>query len=285
VSAEPVDTSAFGRPIRGPSAFGGDARRFVHLTWTLAITEFKLRFFGSVLGYVWQLMRPLLLFGVLYAVFTEFVRLGNEVRFYPVILLANIMLYQFFAEATNGSVTSVVDRENLVRKIHFPRMVIPLSLILTSTFNLMLNLLIVFAFIFASGVSPTLDWLQLPLLIAMLLVLVVGLGMLLSALFVRFRDVKPIWEVVLQALFYSTPVIYVIDLLPREELKQLVALNPLAAILTQMRHALIDQSAPRATDVMGGWVYLSIPVGIVVAIFALGLWLFNREAPHIAEDL
>ena len=110
-----------GATIQGPSALGGGLRRFLYLSITLAITEFKLRFFGSVLGYLWQLMRPLMLFGVLYFVFTQFVKIGEGVPFYPVVLLTNIVVYTFFAEGT-GAVTAVVDRENLVRKIQFPRL-------------------------------------------------------------------------------------------------------------------------------------------------------------------
>src|SRR5215204_1665219 len=109
--------AARGRQVRGPTALGSDPRRFLHLTATLAVTEFKLRFFGSALGYLWQLMRPLMLFGVLYVIFTELVRVGGAVAFYPVVLLMNVVLFTFFTDATTSAVTSVVDRESLVRKI------------------------------------------------------------------------------------------------------------------------------------------------------------------------
>src|SRR5205085_4650142 len=122
------------RPIKGPTAVGSDLRRMMHLTVTLAVMEFKLRFFGSVLGYLWQLMRPLMLFGVLYLVFTQFVRIAGGVRHYQAILLTGIVLYTFFSDATMGSVTSVYDREGLVRKIEFPRLVVPMSVLLTAYF-------------------------------------------------------------------------------------------------------------------------------------------------------
>ena len=128
------------RPIRGPSALGGSPQRFWTLTWTLAVLEFRLKFFGSVLGYFWQLMRPLLMFGVLYVVFTELVRLGGGVNNYPVVLLMGIIIFTFFAEATGTSVTSVPDHETLVRKVHFPRLVIPLSVVLTTYLNFILEL-------------------------------------------------------------------------------------------------------------------------------------------------
>ena len=260
-------------------------RRVVSLTWTLAVTDWKLRFYGSALGYVWTLARPLLLFGTLYFVFTEIVKFGKGVDHYPVYLLSSIVLFTFFGETTSRGVRALVERENLLRKMRFPRMVIPLAVALHSLFNLGLNLIVVFVFIFASGIEPTLDWLQIPLLIAMLVTFAVGVAMLLSALFVRYRDVEPIWEVALQLLFYASPVIYVVTTIPNPDLQRLAVMNPIGAILTQMRHALVDPSAPTATTVLGGWQWLAVPTGIVVAVFCLGWWVFMREAPRIAENL
>ena len=193
-------------PIKGPSALTGDPRRFLHLTWTLAVQEFKLRFFGSVLGYLWQLMRPLMLFGVLYVVFTQFVKVSDQ-ELFPVSLLLGIVLFTFFAEATAGAVSSVVDREQLVRKIHFPRLAIPLSVVLTAAFNLVLNLVVVFIFGLSLGIEARWTWLELPILVVLLALFVVGLAALLSALYVRFRDLRPIWEVALQVLFYGSMII------------------------------------------------------------------------------
>jgi ABC-2 type transport system permease protein len=271
--------------IAGPSALGGDVRRFFFLAFTLAITDFKLRFFGSVLGYLWQLMRPLLLFGVLYLVFTEFVRLGQGVRFYPAVLLTSIVMFGFFSDATSASVTSVVDRENLVRKIEFPRLVVPLAVMLTAYFNLILNLLAVLVFVLVTGVVPRWEWLLFPLVLVALGLLVAGLCMLLSALYVRFRDMKPIWDVVLQAAFYATPILYVIETLPSARLQHLVMMSPVAALLTQVRHTFIDPRAPSAAHAAGGGLRLLVPIGIVLVLLALGFWVFNREAPRIAEEL
>lgn len=274
-----------GRPIKGPSALGGSLRRLAHLSLTLAVTEFKLRFFGSVLGYLWQLMRPLMLFGVLYVVFTEFVRIGGDVPHYPVVLLANIVIFTFFAEGT-GAVTAIVDQENLVRKIQFPRLAIPASVVLTASFNFALNALVIFVFAMASGVEPTWRWIELPILITALGLFVLGLAMLLSALYVRFRDVKPIWEVALQMTFYASPVIYAIETIDTADwIKKAIMMNPLAAIMQQTRFAVIDPSAPSAAAVAGGVERLLIPIAITLGVFALGYWVFNREAPRIAEEL
>jgi ABC-2 type transport system permease protein len=273
------------RPISGPRAVGDDPRRALYLSLALAVTDFKLRFFGSILGYFWQLVRPLMLFGVLYFVFTEFVRLGEGVPFYPVVLLSNIVLYTFFAEGS-AALTSLVDRESLVRKVQFPLIAIPLAAVLLAAFNLALNGLAVLIFALASGVRPHWSWLEFPLLLGALGMFVLGLAMLLSALFVRFRDVKPIWEVVLQIFFYATPIIYAIETIDiSRRLQELIMLNPLAAIIQQFRHAIIDPGAPSAAAAAGGSARLLIPAGIILVVFVLGIWAFNREARRAAEEL
>jgi ABC-2 type transport system permease protein len=268
----------------GPSALGGSLRRFVDLTITLAVVDFKLRFFGSVLGYLWTLLRPLMLFAVLYLVFTEVVHIGNGVKHYPVYLLTSIVLFNFFQETTANGLVSLITRETMLRKMRFPRLVIPISVALTSLFNLATGLLAVLVFAVASGVSPRLSWLELPVIVFLLGVLAVGLAMLLSALYVRYRDIAPIWDVILQILFYASPVLYVITLLPDNVERKLLA-NPIAALLTQMRHAVIDPTAPSLRELVGPDVRLLIPAAITVGLFVLGYLFFKREAPRIAENL
>jgi ABC-2 type transport system permease protein len=282
-----VDTSVLGPPIKGPSALGSDPRRLWHLARTMAVSDFKLRFFGSALGYLWQLVRPLMLFGVLYVVFSQVVRVGSGVHFYPVILLSGMILYYYFSEATSRSVACVIDNENLVRKIHFPRLAIPLSTVGTVSLQLGLNVLVLFFFMLISGVHPGVRWLELPVILLPLLVLTVGVAMLLSALYVIARDVSPIWEVVTQALFYATPVLYPIELLARRShtLAHIAMMNPLATVIQQARHALIDPQAPSAGTAIGGPIWLAIPAAITVGLFAAGFLVFNRMAPRIAEEL
>lgn len=288
--------------MHGPSALGDDLRRFWSLTFTLARTEFKLRFYGSVLGYVWTLVRPLLLFGVLWVFFTKVGHVnsgkGPGERFYGAQLLGSIVLFTFFAEATAGAVRSVVDRENLVRKIHFPRLVIPLSVVLLALFNLGLNLIVVAVFALAAGVEPMLSWLELPLIIGALIVCATGVAMLLSALFVHFRDIQPIWEVISQILFYASPVIISIEtvikafhspehkfLMHHPGLLHVYMLNPLAVIFQQFRHAMVTNATPSAGQVLGSWTSLLGALAIVVGIFITGFIVFNRAAAQIAENL
>jgi ABC-2 type transport system permease protein len=296
MSARTVSES-LGQPIRGPRALGDSWPRFWHLAYNIARSEFKLKFFGSVLGYLWQVVRPLLLFGVLYVFFVLVFHVdkakGAAAHYYGAQLLGSIVLFTFFGEATSGAVRSVVDRENLVRKIQFPRLAIPVSVVLLALFNLGLNLVVVMIFAVAAGVRPMLTWLELPLIVLMLSLLGMGMAMLLSALFVRFRDISPIWEVLSQILFYSAPVI-----LPAETVREKLAhgtldhilyhvytLNPLVAVFQQFRHTMINHATLGAEGIMGSWLALLEPTAIVAAIFVVGFWYFNREAPHIAEDL
>jgi ABC-2 type transport system permease protein len=292
VSSEAVPFEGLGRPIRGPRALTNDWSRFWHLTYNIARNEFKLRFFGSALGYLWQLMRPLLLFGVLYVFFTKVAHVNNSntpgQQHYGAQLLGSIVLFTFFAEATAGAVRSVVDRENLVRKIQFPRMVIPLSVVLLATFNLALNLVVVLGFALAEGVQPMLSWLELPLIVLMLMAFSTGIAMLLSALFVSLRDIQPIWDVVSQILFYCSPVIISVETVKEKvspELLHLYMLNPLAVVFQQFRHAMITHATPSAGEALGSWSALLGPIAIVVGFLVLGFWVFNRSAPLVAENL
>lgn len=271
--------------VRGPSALGGGGRRFFDLLWLISLNEFRKTFFGTALGYVWSLIRPLMLFAVLYVVFTKIIKFG-EVPHYTVLLLFNVVLFGYFQEATGGAVGSVLAQEGIVRKTQFPRLVIPLSPGLVALFTLGLNMVAVLVFILASGITPMWTWLLFPVVLAPLLILTAGLSMLLSALNVRFRDVGIIWVVVAQALFYASPVIYPIDTpaIP-ETLRNLLLVNPLTPILEQGRHWIIDPNAPGAVAAAGGWVHMLPAIAVFVAVCVAGVWVFKREAPKIAELL
>jgi ABC-2 type transport system permease protein len=273
------------RDVRGPSALGGGSRRFFDLLWLTSVTEFKRVYFGTVLGYIWSLIRPLMLFGVLLFVFTQVFKVGSdEVEHYPVFLLLGIVLFTFFQESTTNSVTSVVSQEGIVRKTQFPRLVIPISTVLTGAFNFGLNLVIVVVFLFAFGVDPTWTWLLFPLALLALFVFTAAISMALSVLYVRFRDVAIIWTVLAQVLFYATPILYPVDFKPHYE--HLLMVNPLAVIFEQVRvWVLAEPEAPTAVEAAGGWLGLLPAAVIFIAVCAFGAWIFNREAPRIAEDL
>lgn len=275
------------REVTGPSALGGGPRRFFDLLWLMSVTEFKRVYFGTVLGYLWSLIRPLMLFGVLLFVFTKVFKIGSrEVEHYPAMLLLGIVLFTFFQESTTNSVTSVVAQEGVVRKTQFPRLVIPLSTVLTGAFNFCLNLVVVFAFVFAFGVDPTWTWVLFPLALGLLFVFTAAVSMALSVLYVRFRDVAIIWIVVAQVLFYGTPILYPITAFHNETYEHILMINPLAGIFEQVRvWILAEPAAPTAVEAAGGWLGLLPAIAIFLATCAFGVWIFNRDAPRIAEEL
>lgn len=290
VQAPPYES--LGRPIHGPGALTGDWRRFWHLTFNIAVMQWKTRFYGSALGYLWQLVRPLLLFLVLYVFFTKIAHVGAgagpSYDYYGAQLLSSIVLFTFFTEATMGAVRSVVAQETLVRKIQFPRMAIPLSVVLLAFFNLCLNMIVVTIFALAAGVRPMLTWLEVPLIIALLVILSAGFAMLLSSLFVYLRDIEPIWEVTSQVVFYASPVIIPVTKVQQElstTLLHIYMLNPLAVVFQQFRHAFITHATPSVGTLLGSTAAIAAPVAIVLAVFVLGFWVFNRIAPRVAEDL
>ncbi|MGB0120361.1 MAG: ABC transporter permease [Solirubrobacterales bacterium] len=273
--------------VPGPSALGGGRKRFFDLLYLISVNDFKKTYFGTVLGYLWSLLRPLALFAVLLFVFTQIFRVGtDDVPFYPVLLLFNIVLISFFQEATMASVMSVVNQESVVRKTHFPRLVIPLATVLTAIFNLCTNMVVVIIFMVAFGVAIVWTWLFFPLILLSLFVLTLACAMLLSSLYVRYRDVGIIWGVVVTALFYGTPVLYPLATPPvPEQYIKWVLLNPLTPIFIQARHWIIDPNAPSAVEVAGGWLHLVPSITIFIAICVFAVWVFRREAPRIAEEL
>jgi ABC-2 type transport system permease protein len=271
------------REVRGPSALGGGTRRALDLLYLIAATEFKKTYFGTVLGYVWSLARPLMLFGVLLAVFTQVFRIGSGVPNYPVLLLFNIVLFGFFQEATTIAVSSIVNQESVVRKTQFPRLVIPLAVVLTSLFNLGLNLIVVFAFVLGWGIDPRWTWLLFPVALVLIIVFTCAVAMIVSSLYPRFRDTAIIWTVVATILFYATPVLYPLEAVP-DAMQDLLALNPLTPIFEAMRSWVIDPSAPGPVGALG-WGLVAVSAVIYLVVCAFAGWVFNREAPLIAEQL
>lgn len=263
----------------------GQWRHFFELTLAMARSELKQRYFGSVLGYVWSLLRPLMLFGVLYFVFTHIVRVGSNVPNYPLYLLTTLVLWNYFAETTMIGVTSLVQREGIMRKISFPRIAVPFSIALTTGFHLATSLVVVVIFIVGTGIAPTPEWLMAIPLIAAFTIFTVATAMLLSTLYVRFRDLQPIWEVATQLLFWASPVIYVATFPQNETVRKLLACSPISATFSSLRHWVIDPSAPGAAGVLGGREWLAIPIGITVVVTIVGFRLFTKFAPHVAEDL
>ena len=194
------------------------------------------------------------------------------------------MLYGFFSEATQAAVTSVVAQEGIVRKTQFPRLVIPLAVVVTSLFNLGVNLVVVLVFILVLGVEPQWTWLLFPLIVLTLFVFATAVSMGVASLYVRFRDTAIIWSVVVTTLFYATPILYPVEFVP-SEYRDWILVNPLTPVFEQARVWVIDPDAPSAVDAAGGWLELLPSLALFAAICVLGAWAFVRAAPRIAEEL
>jgi ABC-2 type transport system permease protein len=282
VSTEVHDVAL--KEVPGPSALGGGWRRSLELLSLIAVADFKKAYFGTALGYLWSICRPLMLFGVLLAVFTQVFRLGSDVPNYPVLLLFNIVLFGFFQEATITAVTSIVSQESVVRKTQFPRLVIPLAVVLTTLFNLALNLVVVFAFILGWGIDPTATWLLFPVVLLLLFALTTAVSMIVSSLYPRFRDTAILWSVAATVLFYGSPVLYPIERVP-PTFQDILLINPFTPLLELARKWVIDPGAPGPVQTAGGFAGLLPAIAIYIGVCVFAVWTFRREAPRIAEQL
>jgi ABC-2 type transport system permease protein len=271
-------------PVRGPSAFGGTPRRFLDLLWLSSAIEFRARYATTFLGYLWTIVRPLIFFGLIFLVMRQILGFGKNIPNYGLMLIINLVLFQYFQEATARALRSVTSKEGLVRKMQFPRIVIPLSVSLTAGFTLLLNLVAVFMLFLISGLEPRWSWLGLIPIILGLALLTTGMALMLSVAFVRSEDVGEAWLLVSRMLFYASPILYPIETVP-ESVRHLVALNPLSPFLEQARVWMIDPSAPTPVQAAGPVFGLVIPLFMIVVICVFGLWLFDREAPRVAEAL
>jgi ABC-2 type transport system permease protein len=270
-------------PVQLPSLLRGDARRFVTVTQMLAVTDFRVKYLGTVLSYAWAYLRPAIFFAVMLFVFGALGRFRHGVAHYPAYLVLGIAFWTFFIQTTTASLYSLTRRAPLLRKLPFPRFAVPLSAVAASAFDLAVNLVVAFCVILLSGVSPRLTWLEALPLIAIVVLLATGMGLLLSATYVRYRDLDQVWSVVGQTIFYLTPVFYVITTLPNPYRRVMILANPLAAVMTQARHALIDPTAPTAATVAGGYPFALIPVAVVLGLLGVGYALFKRESPKAPE--
>lgn len=252
----------------------------------LVRTDFKLRYQGSFLGYAWSLLRPLMLFGILYVIFALVIKSGDDIPHFPVYLLLGIVLWTFFTDMTAQSLGSIVGRGDLIRKIRIPRWIIVFSSSIAALINLGLNLVVVAIAMLINHVSPMETIIFLPLLLIEIYLFALGLSLFLAAAFVKFRDLGFIWEVVLQLGFYLTPILYSMTLLPHKYQK-LQLLNPMAQAMQDSRYALISHShkivtISRVFD--GGW-YRLIPFAIVLIVLGAGLAYFKGQANSFAENI
>lgn len=254
----------------------------------LVITEFKLRYQGSALGYLWSLLRPLFLFIILYFVFVNFLKIGSDVPHWPVALLLGIVLWNFFSEVTNNGLTSIVNRGDVIRKINFPKYVILLAGSVSALINLVLNLLVIVVFMAFNQVELHWSALLAPFFILEIFAFSLGLSFILSTVFVRLRDMNYIWEVVMQALFYASAIIYPISMVIEKSplIAQLILLNPITQAVQDIRYVLISDHNKTLWEVSGGNILLvMVPFIIVIVTAIFGAWYFKRRSPYFAEEV
>lgn len=253
----------------------------------LVKTDFKLRYQGSVLGYLWAILRPMLLFAILYVVFANFLKIGSDIPHYAVYLMAGTVLWSFFVECTNQGIQSIVSRGDLIRKISFPKWVIVVSSTVTALINFSINLVVVIILALINGVTPNLGWFMVIPLILELYILSLGISFLLASINIRFRDIASIWEVIIQALFYAVPIIYPISMVANSNLTaaKILLINPIAQIIQDVRYFLIT------TETMTIWQFFSshfikiIPLLIVVFSIILGSFYFKKKSKSFAEEV
>lgn len=253
----------------------------------LTKTDFKLRYQGSVLGYLWAIIRPLLMFGILYIVFAKFLRFGSEIPHYPVYLLVGTVLWNFFTECTNQGIQSLIIRSDLMRKIAFPKWIIVLSATTTALINLAINLVVVITFSLLSGVQLSLTWLIVPVLIVELYALSFGIALLLGSLNVKFRDVQSIWEVLIQALFYAIPIIYPLSMVTQysDVAANILMLNPIAQVIQDVRFCLITNETLTGWGIIENSFLKMVPLVLVVVIFSIGVLVFKKKSKYFAEEI
>jgi ABC-2 type transport system permease protein len=252
------------------------------------ITEFKLRYQGSALGYLWSLLKPLFLFTILYFVFVHFLKIGEGIPNWPISMLFGIVLWNFFAEVTSNGLNSVVARGDVIRKINFPKYVIVLASSVSALINLTLNFVVIGVFMVISGVDLHWSALLTPLYIVELFVFGVGLAFILSTLFVKLRDVNYIWEILMQALFYGSAIIYPVAIVVEkmgDSVAKVLMMNPITQSIQGARYALIDHSNPTLYSMTDNILLNVAPIMLVVVVAVAGGWMFKKKSPYFAEEV
>ncbi|SDB28671.1 ABC-2 type transport system permease protein [Streptococcus henryi] len=251
-------------------------------------TDFKLRYQGSFIGHLWSILKPMMLFTIMYLVFVRFLRFDDGTPHYAIGLLMGMVTWNFFSEATNMGMMSIVARGDLLRKLNFSKEIIVISSVVGAAINYAINLLVVFIFAIVNGVGVSLGWLTIVPLFLELFLFTTGIAFILSTLFVRYRDIGPIWEVVMQAGLYATPIIYSLTfILQRGQvtIAKIMMLNPLAQIIQDLRHFIVFSGSMRGWDLIGHKAIALIPYVLPVLVFGLGYYIFHKNAKKFAEIL
>ena len=257
----------------------------------LVKTDFKLRYQGSMLGMAWSVLKPLMLFAVMYVVFVRFLRFGAGIPHFAVSLLLAQTLWAFFQEATSQGMQAIVGRGDLLRKLKFPKYIVVVSSTVSALINLVISLFVVLIFMIVNGVEFRPTILLFPLVVAELYIFALGIAFLLSTMFVKFRDIGHIWDVIMQAWFYATPIIYPLTQLINvgwlSVAKLVLMLNPIAQIIQDARYLVVTTQTETIWGLVGQrcWLLKLIPLLIIAIVLLVGVTVFRRRSPYFAEEL
>lgn len=256
----------------------------------LVKTDFQLRYQGSFLGMLWSVVKPLMLFAVMYVVFVRFLKFTDGTPTFPISLLCGTCLWNFFAESTSMGMRSIVDRGDLLRKIHFPNYIIAASTTMGSMISLAINLIVVILFGLFAHAHYTWRALLVPFSIMQLYAIALGVALLLGTLYVYFRDVAHIWEVVLQAMFYATPIIYPIAMVANNQefswAANILMLNPTTQVIMDIRHNLLSpEYVPTVWQMVGNPLLCLLPYVLSILVLWLGITVFRKHSAKFAEVL
>ena len=253
----------------------------------LTKTDFKLRYQGSVLGYLWALLRPLMMFAILYIVFAKLLKFGSDIPHYPVYLLCGTTMWSFFTECTSQGIQAMVVRGDLIRKISFPKYIVVVSATLTAVINMLINLVVVVIFALINGVEPSWTWLLVPLSLLELYALSLGISFLLGAINVKYRDITSIWDVCIQALFYAVPIIYPVALVAESSsvAAKILLLNPIAQAIQDIRHNLITPETITTWNYIGNHFVQFLPIIFIIIVLVFAAIYFRKKSKFFAEEI
>lgn len=253
----------------------------------LTKTDFKLRYQNSILGYLWALLRPLMLFAILYVVFAKLLKIGGDIPHYPVYLLCGTTMWSFFSECTSQGMQAIVSRGGLLRKINFPKYIVVISATLTAVINMLINLVVIIIFALINGVAPSWSWLLAIPAILHLYLLSLGIAFLLGSINVKYRDITSIWEVFMQALFYAVPVIYPISMIANTNAiaAKIILLNPISQAIQDIRFGLITHETITTWNYISPLAFSFIPICISLTILIAGALLFRKKSKFFAEEV
>lgn len=255
----------------------------------LTKTDFKLRYQGSVLGYLWALLRPLMMFAILYIVFGKLLKFGGSIPHYPVYLLTGTTLWSFFTECTNQGIQAIVTRGDLIRKVCFPKYIIVVSATLTAVINLLINVVVIIIFALLDGITPSLTWLVVPFILLEFYILALGISFLFGAINVKYRDITSIWDVLTQALFYAVPIIYPISMIATNSdiAAKIILLNPISQVIQDARYLIVTPETITTWSFVGegNFIIKFIPLFIVFIMLIWGSWYFRKKSKQFAEEI